>query len=537
MANTTWYGDGLSTVAVGSRTVTGTDTGWLTAVAGLTPIKVGDKFGIHVGRPIVIKRIISDTELLLADDWPGPAQTDAPYKVELTSPTIAAVEAMRRLLASLSNGNLDSLSELSVGTDDIPIGIGPGVFGTISKFELKDGVQFNVAVPNLAGRAAYNGSAAGFRVLVADIGDGRSALYIKNSATSGDWSVPYPITGPVGPAGVNQRGNYSAGTAYAIRDIVQSGGSTWIAKVATTGNAPPTLPTTENTQWLLFARSGAAGVVDRGAYSGAAAYEANDIVLNNGSTWLALQPTTGNAPPVLPAESNAYWRLLARKGTDGTGTGDVVGPSASTAGAFAQFSNTTGKAIVEATISSPGIVGRITAGTGAVERLSPAQANQVLGGWEPIGLLSPSAQTALVLNNLSAFSMLRLTHMVTAAVSLRLQVSTDNGLTFLAGGTDYNYALIETNYTGSAVVSGGGGDINSLSLGDGFSSGVTTITGFNKPAYAKSVSTQNVDSGTLRRSRFLTQLLIGTTARNALRLIDSSGSTFTGTLFVEGIRG
>lgn len=355
MANTTWYGDGTATVAVGSRTVTGTDTGWLTEVAGLTPIKVGDKFGIHVGRPIVIEQIISDTELLLADDWPGPAQTDAPYKVELTSPTIAAVEAMRRLLASLSNGNLDSLSEITIGTDDIPIGIGPGVFGTVNKFTLKDGVQFDVAVPNMAGRAAYNGAAAGFRVLVADIGDGRSALYIKNSATSGDWSVPYYITGPVGPAGVNQRGNYSAGTAYAIRDIVQYGGSTWIAKVATTGNAPPTLPTTENTQWLLFARSGTAGVVDRGAYSGATTYVENDIVLNNGSTWIALQPTTGNAPPVLPAESNAYWRLLARKGTDGTGTGDVVGPSAAVNNAIATYDGTTGKLIKASTPAEAGV--------------------------------------------------------------------------------------------------------------------------------------------------------------------------------------
>ena len=347
MANTTWYGDGMATVAVGSRTVTGTDTGWLTEVAGLTPIKVGDKFGIHVGRPIVIEQIISDTELLLADDWPGPAQNDAPYKVELTSPTIAAVEAMRRLLASLSNGNLDSLAEITVGTDDIPVGIGPGVFGTVNKYSLKDGVQFNVAVPDLAGRAAYNGAAAGYRVLVANIGDGRSALYIKNSATSGDWSVPYYITGPVGPAGVRQRGNYSAGTAYAALDLVQYGGSTWIAKVSTTGNAPPTLPTTENTQWLLFARSGTAGVVDRGAYSSATAYAANDIVLNNGSTWLALQPTTGNAPPVLPTESNAYWRLLARKGTDGTGTGDVVGPVGGVVEKqIAGFGSTSGKTLV-----------------------------------------------------------------------------------------------------------------------------------------------------------------------------------------------
>lgn len=361
MANTTWYGDGTATVAVGSRTVTGTDTGWLTEVAGLTPIKVGDKFGIHVGRPIVIEQIISDTELLLADDWPGPAQTDAPYKVELTSPTIAAVEAMRLLLASLSNGNLDSLSEITVGTDDIPIGIGPGVFGTINKAALVQGVEYDAWVANLAGRAAYNGAVAGFSVLVIDIGDGRSALYFKNSATSGDWSAPSYVTGPVGPAGVNQRGNYSAGTAYAIRDTVQYGGSTWIAKVATTGNAPPTLPTTENTQWLLFARSGTAGVVDRGAYSAATAYEANDIVLNNGSTWLALQPTTGNAPPTLPTESNAFWRLLARKGTDGSGTGDVVGPAGAVDNFPVAFDTATGK-----------LIKAITGAIAALHALTPA---------------------------------------------------------------------------------------------------------------------------------------------------------------------
>ncbi|MFK3848114.1 hypothetical protein ACI2J5_01270 [Agrobacterium pusense] len=345
MANTTWYGDGTATVAVGSRTVTGTDTGWLTEVAGLTPIKVGDEFGVHVGRPIVIEQIISDTELLLADDWPGPAQTDAPYKIRLTPPSVFILPAMRTLLSSLSNGNLDSLAEITVGTDDIPIGIGPGVFSTINKAALVQGVQYDAWVANLAARAAYNGAATGFSVLVIDIGDGRSALYFKNSATSGDWSAPSYVTGPVGPAGVNQRGNYSAGTSYAIRDIVQFGGSTWIAKVATTGNAPPTLPTTENTQWLLFARSGTPGVVDRGAYSGATAYEANDIVLNNGSTWIALQPTTGNAPPALPTESNAYWRLLARKGTDGTGTGDFSGPAGGVAsGDIVAFADTTGKA-------------------------------------------------------------------------------------------------------------------------------------------------------------------------------------------------
>ena len=520
MANTTWYGDGTATVAVGSRTVTGTDTGWLTAVAGLTPIKVGDKFGIHVGRPIVIERIISDTELLLADDWPGPAQTDAPYKIELTSPTIAAVEAMRRLLASLSNGNLDSLSEISVGTDDIPIGIGPGVFGTINKFTLKDGVQFDVAVPNMAGRAGYNGSAAGFRVLVADIGDGRSALYIKNSATSGDWSVPYPITGPVGPAGVNQRGNYSAGTAYAIRDIVQSGGSTWIAKVATTGNAPPTLPTTENTQWLLFARSGAAGVVDRGAYSGAAAYEANDIVLNNGSTWLALQPTTGNAPPTLPTESNAYWRLLARKGTDGSGTGDVTGAASAVDGQFAVANGTTGKSI---------------------RFLTPAQANQALGGWEPIGLINMAGVTTSVVTNLSAFTKLRCSVSIGApsGTYFVLQVSTDNGATFLSGSSDYQFTTDETVYNGTTTTSA----LSSLAfsgiyLGGDEYVGFTEIGSFNKDVPIFSIGSYVRQGPADRRVGFMgSRTTSQSAARNAFRVQSSSGAAIYGQILLEGVRG
>jgi hypothetical protein len=527
MANTTWYGDGLSTATVGSRTVTGTDTGWLTEVAGLTPIKAGDKFGIHVGRPIVIEQIISDTELLLADDWPGPAQTDAPYKVELTSPTIAAVEAMRRLLASLSNGNLDSLSEISVGTDEIPIGIGPGVFGTINKAALVQGVQYDAWAANLADRAAFDGQPAGYSVLVVNVGDGRAALYIKISSTAGDWSAPSYITGPVGPAGVNQRGNYSAGTAYAIRDIVQFGGSTWIAKVATTGNAPPTLPTTENTQWLLFARSGTAGVVDRGAYSGATAYEANDIVLNNGSTWIALQSTTGNAPPVLPTESDAYWRLLARKGTDGTGTGDVTGAASSVDGQFAAANGTSGKSL---------------------KFLTTAQARQAIGGWEPIGNpVSLIGVGQAIWTDLSPFVSLMLSvegRANTGATSgiLLAQVSTDNGASWAAGASDYPYFSLsqeDTAVTGQATLSNPYMVLSRESLAVASLFMLTfRIGNFNKAsasmfeskaAYARlsGSNRQDLNSGYFG----------GAAVKNAFRFACSGGAFVTGSAELFGIRG
>ncbi|WP_114835657.1 hypothetical protein U0027_05945 [Agrobacterium tumefaciens] len=234
MANTTWYGDGTATVAVGSRTVTGTDTGWLTEVAGLTPIKAGDKYGIHVGRPIVIEQIISDTELLLADDWPGPAQTGAPYKVELTSPTIAAVEAMRRLLASLSNGNLDSLADLTIGVDDIPVGIGPGVFGTVKRTEF-------------SGDVTGPSSSIDGQLAAADGTSGKAIKFLTTAQSRrliGGWE---PILNPFNLAGASQavwtdlsdyvslyleveaRGNGGASSGILFGQVSTNNGSGWSA--------------------------------------------------------------------------------------------------------------------------------------------------------------------------------------------------------------------------------------------------------------------------------------------------------------------
>ncbi len=54
-----------------------------------------------------------------------------------------------------------------------------------------------------------------------------------------------------------------------------------------------------------------------GAYSGATAYSTNDVVRDQGSSWIALQATTGNAPPTLPTTANSYWELVAQKGDKG----------------------------------------------------------------------------------------------------------------------------------------------------------------------------------------------------------------------------
>lgn len=189
-----------------------------------------------------------------------------------------------------------------------------------------DSFVSDAQVDDIAGRAAYDDEAEGFIVLVNDSGDGRAAFYTMGGGGSGDWGPPAYLTGPYGPSS-----DITIGT-------VTTGDEGDPADASITGTAPDlvldlTLP------------RGAAGINWIGTYNSGTTYAKNDGVLDNGSSWRALQATTGNAPPVLPTTSNTWWKLVAAKGTDGTGTGDVVGPASATDGGLVAFDGTTGKLI------------------------------------------------------------------------------------------------------------------------------------------------------------------------------------------------
>lgn len=65
----------------------------------------------------------------------------------------------------------------------------------------------------------------------------------------------------------------------------------------------------------------------KGTYSGATAYVANDVVSDQGSSWINILASTGNAPPTLPTVSNTWWNLAAQKGATGSagaGSGDML---------------------------------------------------------------------------------------------------------------------------------------------------------------------------------------------------------------------
>ena len=247
------YTTGQITLTNGSAVVTGIGTAWqVSLIAGGFIAAEAD------GNPLPIETVDSDTSITAAIEWKGASGT---YDYALVRDT-AYLQQL--------NVNSNTLARLIAELDA----------GTIFKYD---------ASGDLAGRATYDERAKGFSYLVF-IGVDEPALYVKASATAGDWDGPFAYgTGPEGPPGPAGYVNY------------------------------------------------------RGAYSAVTAYAKNDGVLSGGSTYVALQATTGNAPPTYPTTSTAYWQLTALKGTDGTGTGDVVGPAGATDDMPAFFDGTTGK--------------------------------------------------------------------------------------------------------------------------------------------------------------------------------------------------
>ncbi|MDM9619072.1 hypothetical protein [Rhizobium sp. S96] len=264
------YTTGQIALTNGSAVITGIGTGWEVALIG------GGFIAAQAdGNMLPIESVDSDTQITAAIAWAGATGT---YDYALVRDT-----AWLQQLNANSNTLARVVTELEAGT--------------IYKYD---------ASGDLAGRVNYDDRAKGYSYLVS-VGVSEPALYVKASSTPGDWDGPFSYgTGPIGPKG--DQGDPGP------QGIPGAAGSVYIA---------------------------------RGTYAAGTAYAKDDTVLYNGSTYIARVSTTGNAPPDLPTTSNTYWQLVAQKGTDGTGTGDVTGPSSSVAGRIAAFGGTTGKAIVD----------------------------------------------------------------------------------------------------------------------------------------------------------------------------------------------
>lgn len=434
------FKDGTVTIANGATAVTGVGMLWTQAILP------GDFFGVQAGLVVEILSVTDDTHLVLADPWPGTSITAGAYKIMLQSDLGRMQETSRQLLTQMQSGNLYSFSGLAGVTDSLPIFTAPGTLGLISKLSLVSGVSYNVQVANLAGRAAYDANAQGYTVLVSDMGDGRAAIFSKNSNTVADWSAAAYVTGPVGP--VPTMGISSTTT------LAPGSNATVVATPVTGG------------QTLAFGIPRGRGFTNRGTYASGTAYILDDGVLYNGSSWICLASTTGNAPPNLPTTSNTWWQLVAIKGTDGTGIGDMVkstyDPTNISASAFVR-SNHTGDLpdsvlLANATTNTKKAKFDLSGIAAATTRTItlPDKSFKLDPSWVRIDDTPFTAVGGYSLTGLGAFNRIRLSGNMTlaAAALMIMQVSSDGGATWdAANNWQQNAGTGASNATASGTSS------------------------------------------------------------------------------------
>lgn len=369
------YTAGTITLTNGSVNFTGAGTGWQAADfrEGDTILGIEDNAGVEY----VIASITGNGAGTLTQEWGGATGTYT-YRMRYLADGARVTAQARNLIELLGNGNLQALAGLT--GPGVPVFNGPHSMTVKPEADFVNGVAYNVQVDTLPDRAAYDGQSAGFAVLVSDIGDGRSALFSKASNTSGDWTDPAYITGPAGP--------YPE--VEATVDTLPPGSTATVTPTPITGGVR-----------LDFELPGASGFYNAGVYDIAEAYNQDDVVRHNGSSFIALQAVPAGTSPssAFPPVDTAYWQVLASRGSDGAGTGDVVGPSGAVADRIAVFDGTTGKIIKDggvtvselvpadgsitnaklANMATARIKGRVTAGTGVPEDLTAAQVWSLLG--------------------------------------------------------------------------------------------------------------------------------------------------------------
>jgi len=118
------------------------------------------------------------------------------------------------------------------------------------------------------------------------------------------------------------QGAYNAGTAYKKYNIVIYDGSSFIALQDTTGNAPPDPDVAvSNDYWGLKAKKGdPSDIFDRkGLYDAGTSYAVYDLVTYGGSAYMCIKACTGVTP-----EEGEHWSLLVSAGPN------EISPSTST---------------------------------------------------------------------------------------------------------------------------------------------------------------------------------------------------------------
>lgn len=235
------------------------------------------------GVTVPILSVESDTSLTLAFGWPDASGAGKAYAIA-RQPSEATARA--------ATWTVDRLARLA----QTPWGVGviPDGRGTL--------VERDAVTP------LPNDDYCWLRVEV----DQPAELYFRDG---GVWLGPYALqgeAGDVGPvgAGLTPAGGWDIGTVYGAGDYVESGGRTFASRAdGNVGNAPPASDT-DDAHWMFVPT-----VVGPEGPQGPQGIQ-------------GVKGDTGDTGPA---------------GADGTGTGDVVGPTGATDSHLAAFDTATGK--------------------------------------------------------------------------------------------------------------------------------------------------------------------------------------------------
>lgn len=322
------------TVTSSGNVITGTGTAWAVA-----EFREGDVFTAD-GWSVIIASVDSDTQLTVDPNRGivGAVLSGAEYGLRYMSDGSRASAQARQLIDMLGNsGTLEGLSTISGLPNTLIMFTGPGSAVLIPKSDLISGADYDVQVADIAGRGIYDGQPEGFRVLVSDVGDGRSAIYSRVGSV-GNWSVPAYVTGPVGPMPTLEAGTTAT--------LAPGEDATFDVRPVVGGYEIDTgIPAGEGFYW-------------QHEYDPLLAYAKDDVVRHNGSAFIAVQAVAiGEAPSsAAPPIDTSFWEVVASKGADGMGTGDVVGPAVAVADRIAAFDGATGKLIKDSGVDISAVI-------------------------------------------------------------------------------------------------------------------------------------------------------------------------------------
>ena len=224
----------------------------------------------------------------------------------------------------------------------------------------------------------------------------------------------------------------------------------------------------------------------KGAYAGATAYVADDVVSSGGASYICILASTGNAT------SNAtYWSVMSSAGTNGT-NGTDVGTTITTQGDLLFRDGSGLQRLAKGTAAQ---VLAMNAGATAPEWQAAAG-----GAWNFISSASPTSEANVdfTVSNTYGIYVVSFMDLVGSNTSenLYLRTSSDAGSSYDSGGTDYNwhYSHSGTGSTGYDAYNNTGANFMALTYGPG--SGASSIYSINGFLYCYN------PSGTVKHKHF-----------------------------------